>query len=210
MTTYTVAVLVLLAAGLAATSADLLRLMTPPAYHGAARVVPWIAIGATLQGVYLLTSIGLNITKHTEYYPVATATAALVNVGSNVLLIPRFGILGPAYANVLSYAVLAGMAMVFSQRLYPIGYEWRRLLRLVLAATAACLTAIFAIPFIRVAAFGVLVRGTVVVGVYLGVLALSGFFSVGEIERLRRLAGRLGWGRRPEPAEVVSEKEPAP
>jgi len=50
----------------------------------------------------------------------------------------------------------------------------------------------------------------VVVGVYLGVLALSGFFSVGEIERLRGLAGRLGWGRRPEPAEVASAKEPAP
>jgi O-antigen/teichoic acid export membrane protein len=212
MTTYTLAVLVLLAAGLAGTSADLLRLMTPPAYHGAARIIPWIAIGATLQGVYLLTSIGLNITKHTEYYPVATATAALVNVGANVLLIPRFGILGPAYANVLSYAVLAGMAMVFSQRLYPIRYEWGRLLRLVLAAIAACLTAMFAVPGMRVAAFGVLVRGTVVVGVYLGALAMSGFFNPRELERLRGLAGRLGWGRRerPQPAEVASEKEPAP
>jgi O-antigen/teichoic acid export membrane protein len=212
MTTYALAVLVLLAAGLAGTSADLLRLMTPSAYHGAAKVIPWIAMGAALQGVYLLTSIGLNITKHTEYYPVATATAALVNVGSNMLLIPRFGILGPAYANVLSYAVLAGMAMVFSQRLYPIRYEWTRLLRLVLAAVAACLTAMFAVPRVQVAAFGVLLRGTVVVGVYMGVLALSGFFNAGEIERLRGLADRLGWGRgrRPEPAEVASEKEPVP
>jgi len=212
MTTYTLAVLVLLAAGLSATSADLLRLMTPPAYHSAAKVVPWIAIGATLQGVYLLTSIGLNITKHTEYYPVATSIAALVNVGSNVLLIPRFGILGPAYANVLSYAVLAGVAMAFSERLYPVRYEWRRLLRLVLAAIVACLTAMFAIPFIRAAALGVLVRGTTVVAVYLGVLVLSGFFNARELERLRGLAGRLGWGRRegPEPAEVTPGKDLVP
>ena len=80
ITTYGVAVLVLLAAGLSAVSTDLVRLMTKPDYVAAAGVIPWITVGVVFQGFYLLTSIGLNITKHTEYYPVATAIGAVVNV----------------------------------------------------------------------------------------------------------------------------------
>ena len=50
--------------------------MTKPAFYEAARVIPWIGLGVLFQGVYLLTSIGLNITKQTRYYPVATIAAA--------------------------------------------------------------------------------------------------------------------------------------
>ena len=35
-------------------------------FHGAARIVPWIGLGVGFHGVYLLTSIGLNITKATR------------------------------------------------------------------------------------------------------------------------------------------------
>ena len=44
--------------------------MLKPEYLGAAPVVPLIAVGIALQGVYLLTSIGLNLTSRTEFYPV--------------------------------------------------------------------------------------------------------------------------------------------
>ncbi len=69
ITTYGVAVLVLLSAGLSAVAHDLVRLMTQAKFHEAAVVVPWTTIAVTLQGVYLLTSIGMNITRHTQYLP---------------------------------------------------------------------------------------------------------------------------------------------
>ena len=62
-------VLALLAAGLAATARDIVRLMTTPQFYGAADIVPWIGLSVALQGVYLLTSIGLNITKRTMLLP---------------------------------------------------------------------------------------------------------------------------------------------
>ena len=58
--------------------------------------------------MYLLTSIGLNITKRTEFYPIATGLAAVTSVGVNLALVPRYGATGAAIANTLSYAVLAG------------------------------------------------------------------------------------------------------
>ena len=54
--------------------------------------MPWIAVGVVLQGVYLLTSIGLNITKRTEFYPMATGLAAATSVGANLALVPRYGV----------------------------------------------------------------------------------------------------------------------
>ncbi len=191
VTTYGLAILALAVAGLSAISGDLVRLMTKPGYFRAAVVIPWIALGVTLQGVYLLTSIGLNITKRTQYYPVATAIAAGVNVGTNMLLIPRYGILGPAYANVISYTVLAGVAMVFSQRFYPIRYEYSRLARVIVAGVFAYVLATYGLPFLMWSPLGVLVRGSTVVFAYVLCLALTGFLSHGERARIALLYGRL-------------------
>ena len=49
------------------------RLVTGGQYIAAAGVISVDRGGVFFQGVYLLTSIGLNITKRTQYYPVSTA-----------------------------------------------------------------------------------------------------------------------------------------
>src|SRR4029450_8196854 len=105
ITTYGVAVLALMTAGLSAIAADLLDLATHGQYIAAAGIVTWTAIGVFFYGVYLLTSIGLNITARTSYYPVTTAIGALLNIGLNFALIPGFGIIGAAWANGAAYAV---------------------------------------------------------------------------------------------------------
>jgi len=191
VTTYGLAVLVLLAAGLSAIAQDLVRLMTEPQFFGAARVVPWVAAGVVFQGAYLLTSIGLNITKHTEYYPVSTTIAAVVSIGANVVLIPRFGILGAAWSNLAAYAALAATAMWFSQRFYPISYEWGRIIRLVAAAVLVYAIAVLVVPQSLTPAAGLLVRGSVVAAGFPLLLLVSGFFSQTERARLRALAAAI-------------------
>jgi O-antigen/teichoic acid export membrane protein len=191
MTTYAFAVLVILCAGLTAVSYDVVRLMMQPNYVAAYQVVPWIALGVLFQGVYLLTSIGLNITKHTAYYPVATAIAAATSIGSNLLLVPRFGMLGAAYANALAYFVLAAVAMSFSQRFYPISYERRRLTLIGLAGALAVLTAKLVTPRTLPALAGLLLRGSLVVLVFPAVLFVTGFFEPDERNALRTLLARF-------------------
>jgi O-antigen/teichoic acid export membrane protein len=190
VTTYGIAVLALLAAGLSAIAGDLVAVMTTSQYHYAARVVPWISLGVALQGVYLLTSIGLNITKRTEYYPIATGIAAATSVVMNLLLIPVLGIVGSAIANVTAYAVLAGVSWRFAHRFYPIRYEYGRITR-VLAAGAIAYLAGRALPLTLAPVIGVLARGTTVVAAFPAVLAVSGFFVPMELERLSELTARL-------------------
>ena len=214
VTTYGIAVLALLTAGLSAVGRDVAKAMThgyllapdDPRWIAVGTVITWTAIGVFFQGFYLLTSIGLNITKRTEYYPAATVTAALSNVALNFLLIPPFGLVGAAWANGAAYAVQAALGYHFSQRFYPIAYEWGRIARVCGAGLVASIAA-RALPSIRLAVDprsslaplpDVLVRGAAVILVFTGLLALSGFFHADELKHLSRLRGRA----RPTPSSV--------
>lgn len=187
VTTYGVAALALLVSGLAAIAFDLVRLMTTPQYVGAAQVVPWLGLAVALQGLYLLTSIGLNITKRTAYYPLSTGAAAATSVVLNLLLIPRFGMLGAAWASVAAYGVLAAVAFSFSRRFYRIEYEWGRILRVVVAAVLAWVAGGLVLPPTAAPFIGLLVRGTAVVLVFVAALIPMRFFQEREIRQFRRI-----------------------
>ena len=206
--TYGLAVLVLLEAGLAAIAPDLVRLMTRPEFYDAARVVPWIGLGVVFQGVYLLTSIGLNITKQTRYYPVATGAAAATSVLGNLVLLPRFGAVGAAWVNAAAYAVQAGTAFVLSQRVYPVRLETGRIIRLAVAGLGAWLAA-RAVPDGLPALAAVLVRGTIVCAVYPMLAYALGFFDARELRTVARLVTSMRRRRLPPSTMDIESRTPA-
>ena len=110
------------------------------------------------QGVYLMTSIGLNLTSRTEFYAVATFAAAAVGLGGGVLLMPRYGAVGASIAFLLSYFTQASVALAFAQRFYPVRYEVGRLARIVCAGAVAALVALWTVPALPPVA-GFFVRG---------------------------------------------------
>jgi O-antigen/teichoic acid export membrane protein len=183
--TYGAAVLALMTAGLSAIAADLLDVVTRGQYVGAAGIVMWTAVGVFFYGVYLLTSIGLNITSRTQYYPLSTAVGAGTNLALNFVLIPRFGIIGAAWANAAAYGVQASAAYYLSQRFYPVRYEYGRVCRAVASAFAAFLAA-RALPAMPAVA-GVLVRGTTVVVIMVALLWATQFFNAEELRALNAL-----------------------
>jgi O-antigen/teichoic acid export membrane protein len=118
---------------------ELLTLLTPknPALRAGAPVIPVVALAYLLHGLFLLTSVGIGVARAARHYPVITAVAAALNIAANLVLIPRHGILGAAWATVLSYACMAAMGFAFSRRLYPIPFEGGRLARIALAGAAS-------------------------------------------------------------------------
>ncbi len=190
VSTYVVAVLVLLVAGLCAVARDLIRLTTTPQFHQAANVTPWIALGVMFQGLYLVGSIGIVITKRTTRYPIATGLAAAASLAANWVLIPRYGVLGAAWANAIAYATLAAVTVGFSLHLYPIRYEYGRLLRIAAAGAVAYLIPVVLLPHVRLPLVGIVMNGvTVVIGYGIALFA-TGFFHPGEIRALQDIRRR--------------------
>jgi O-antigen/teichoic acid export membrane protein len=154
---------------------DLLTLMTPrnPAFRAAAPVIPVVALAYLLHGVFLLTSIGIGIEKRARYYPLVTGAAAAANVAANFALIPRLGMMGAAWATVLSYAVMALAGFAISRRLFPIPFETSRWL-----AAAAIAAALFGFSFFAPAAPGPRVAVELaLVGAYPLILLATGFLT---------------------------------
>ena len=188
VTTYGVAALVFLTAALSAVARDLLDIMTRGLFIEAAPVVAWTALAVLCQGIYLLTSIGLNLTKNTRYYPVATISAAAVNVALNFILVPTYGIIGAAWANTAACALQAALAFGFSQRFYPMAYEYDRLARVAAAGVAAYIAA-GAVPDLHPIA-AVACRASIVFGVFAALLWMTGFFRPEEMAVLAQLRRR--------------------
>jgi len=190
MTTYGIVMLVLLCAGTAAVAHDLVLLMLNDRYLQAIPIVPIIAVGLALQGVYLLTSIGLNITSRTEYYPVTTFTAAGVGLTAGLVLMPTLGLRGAAWAFLISFLVQAALGFVFARRFYPIPYEYGRIGRAVVAGVVAAAAPFWIVPATS-PLVGVLARGSITVAVFAALLWISGFFRPTERAFLQETMARL-------------------
>ena len=188
--TYCIAVLALIVAVIAVVARDVILVMATPDWLAGAPVMPLVALGLACQGVYLLTSIGLNLSGRTEFYPVATFAAAAVGLLSGVWLMPRAGALGAATAFMLAYATQAAVAFVFARRLYPIRYESGRLLRIV-AATALAAIAGRVLPIDLPPLADGLVRAAATVIAFFTLLWIGGFLRSTERRFLRETMARL-------------------
>jgi len=104
-------------AGLALFSPELLLVMTSPRFHDASGIVPIVVLAACLRAVGMLFSIMLIASKHTVLSTVVVVLGAVVNVSTNLVLIPTFGIVGAAWSTVAAFAVMAPLAYLFCERL---------------------------------------------------------------------------------------------
>jgi len=185
--TYAWAGFVAVGLAIAVLSREIIVFFTQPPYHAAAPVVPVVTLAYVLHGLFLLTSIGIGIERKARYYPLVTAAAAAANLAANFALIPPLGMMGAAWATVISYAVMAGLGLRLSHGLYPIPFERGRMLRLFLAALAIYAVSLLA-PAAPWPALGFKLADLATFPV---LLYLSGFLGQGEQERLLLWARRL-------------------
>ena len=78
----------------------------------------------------------LGRTGRTELSFPATVAAMVANVVLNLILVPPLGIVGAGIALIASYLVVVVLMYVFTHRLFPVPYEWGRLLWLIGLAAA--------------------------------------------------------------------------
>ena len=95
----------------------------PITYHSAAPVIPIVALSIMLYAVYNYFNTAISIKRKTWFAVVFTTIAAVINVGFNLILIPRYGSMGAAWSTLLAYAVLTVVAYVVNQRIYFIPFE---------------------------------------------------------------------------------------
>lgn len=113
------------------------RYIIHPDYWKGLGIVPIVLLGYLFNGIYVNLIVGIYIEKKTKYLPYITGLGAISNIIGNYALIPMFGMYGSAWATFISYLVMAVSLFVIVQRIYPIKYEYKKLI-LIGIATAVC------------------------------------------------------------------------
>ena len=126
--TYLVLLSTWVATGLALLSPWVVDWIAAPSFAESSRVVGPLAFSTVAFAGYVVLAIGVGRARRTQFNWVVTGAAAAVNVALNLILIPRYGMMGAAVATIAAYATMfAGMAW-WAQRIYPVPYQWRRVL----------------------------------------------------------------------------------
>ena len=148
-----------------------------PGFQRAAEAVGLLAFSAAVYAGYTVLAIGSGRARRTQLNWVISALAAAVNIGLNVLLIPRYGMIGAAIATLVAYVVLFFAMLWYAQVVYPVAYQWRRVATVVGVAAALTVTGrVLGVP---------LAVAIVLAAVYPLVLLGLGFFLPAELKRLR-------------------------
>lgn len=162
----------------------IVRALAAPKFFDSFEAIGLVSTGVTLYALYLVLVVILGRTGRTEFNFPAAIGALVTNVVLNLILVPAWGIVGAGVALVASYLVVLGLMYAFTQRLFPVPYEWGRLLRVV--ATVAILVAVAELLVPTSGAIGLLIRIALFAAYPLALFA-SGFFTPGERRWLARL-----------------------
>ena len=156
-------------------------LSSDSSFDEGARVVAILAFAKAAYAAYIVMAIGVGRARRTQFNWVITGAAALVDIGLNLILVPRYGMFGSAAATAAAFVVLFLGMTWYAQRVYPVPYQWRRVLT-VLAVAAGLTVAGRVVDRLDVAILLVLA--------YPLLLLAAGFYLPTEKARLARVLVR--------------------
>jgi O-antigen/teichoic acid export membrane protein len=177
--TYLLVIASWIALGLGALAPWLTRAMTDPRYQRADKGIALLAFAGAVYAGYTVLAIGSGRARRTQLNWVVTGAGAVVNIGLILWLVPRYGMVGAAIATAAAYVALFLGMTLYAQRVYPVAYQWRRVVTALGAGVGLTVAA-------RAGHLG-LAPSLLLVLVYPLALALLGFFLPAERARLRRL-----------------------
>lgn len=186
--TYLILVLAFSSLGVLVATRPALEIMTPPSYYRAAAVVPVILLAYFIRAAGDFFRI-LFLAKGLPAYDAATNwITAAVSFALYLLLIPRFGIMGAAWATLLTFIAALAISAPWSYRVWRYRLEPARLAKIV-CVTATLSGIHFLFPRASVPAQAG--QGALLLAAFAGALLLLRFPSEGEKQLLRSANARL-------------------
>ena len=165
-----------------------LRVLAAPAFFGAYRALPWVALGWAMYGlwvVFLVIAGRAQVT--TRNFPAALAGLA-ANVVLLLVLVPPLGLAGAGLALCGAYVVMLSVMHLLTRRAFPVVFEWMRLAQLVVIMGGLAAAGDLVLPTAGVVGF--LSRAAVLAAIPV-VLLGTGFSHAAERRQARALLARV-------------------
>ena len=124
LTTYYIMATLLIGMGIVFFADEIIYVFTTKAYYPALKLIPIFVLAFFIQGLYYIEVTKLYYDKKSvKYLPVTSSLSAVTNILLNFFLVPRFGIMGAAFASYFTMTVLYISVRIFGQQAYYVPYE---------------------------------------------------------------------------------------
>lgn len=109
---------------------------------GALEVLPIVAVIAAVSGIKSFCfDVVFHLNRSSRVLVATNAIAAIANIGLNLLLIPRLGIAGAAWATLLAFAIAAFASMWMGRQFFPLSHYTSIAGKSIICATACAMGA---------------------------------------------------------------------
>lgn len=136
---------------------DIVQFFVAAPYREGIAIVPILLIANLFLGLYYNVAAWYKLADKTRYGAYIAIIGAVITILGNILLIPRIGYIGAAWATLACYVVMVVICYLWGQKYYPIPYPVFKILAYIGSALAVyglyCLIYPFVQPF-TIPAFG--------------------------------------------------------
>jgi Membrane protein involved in the export of O-antigen and teichoic acid len=171
--------------GLSILSAPLLNIMTTQAIaQNGYLITPFVALGALMLGIQGIISQVLALEKKTKIIGSRWMAAAVLNLGLNIIFVPRFGIIAAAVATLAAYVFTFITTLYYSQKYIKIDFDFNFILRSL--AASVLMTVVIAL-ISPVSFIGILITIGVASVVYIVLLFILGGINRDELKFFKKM-----------------------
>jgi len=107
-------------------SLEALMIIATPAYYGAAAIASILVFSSLFSGLTNIADLGSAISKKTAPLGLVYTFTSIILISLNIFLIPLYGVYGAALAVCVSQFLTPVFVFYFSQKTYPIPYDFGR------------------------------------------------------------------------------------
>jgi len=123
-------------AGIAAVGSELIHVMASEKYLVGAEIIPYVTMGMFIHGATVFFGAGLYINKQGITMSLIVLLAAVINLLLNLLWVPRYGIMGAAFATMAASFIIVVLSSWYGRQVLRVTFPYLYALKLALIASA--------------------------------------------------------------------------
>lgn len=173
--------------GLYVLSAPLLKILTTSQFVIGGVLILLIALGTIFLGLFQLNIYIIYLVQQTKLIPLMTLLSSVVNIIFNILLIPKIGIIGAAFATIISYLILAVIVSYWARKEINYHIDIKFLFKVILASVLMSIIINFLIPYLKNTVTLTLLCIPIGAIIYFIILMLFKSFTEGEKKLIYKL-----------------------
>lgn len=113
---------------------DIVKILIDSSYHEGLGIVPYVLLANLFFGIFFSLSLWYKLSDKTRFGAYIAIIGSIITIVLNIVLVPRIGYFGAAYAVLACFATMTLISYILGQKHYPVPYDLKGILSYMLVA----------------------------------------------------------------------------